>query len=132
MDRFISAQKSCKLLINLEIQNGHKLNHWMWFTFPQLSQLGKSKKSKYFGLENIDEAKKYFQIIELKNYYLENVQFILTHIKNINSFLNPIDLLKFHSSLTLFHLVEPTNEIINKAISVYFNGELDGITIKLL
>lgn len=64
-ERFISAQKDHYAQAITELHSGRKTTHWMWFIFPQLKGLGKSKTANYFGLDDIDAAKAYLEHIEL-------------------------------------------------------------------
>ncbi|MBQ4573148.1 MAG: DUF1810 family protein, partial [Clostridia bacterium] len=43
-----------------EIKAGRKQSHWMWYIFPQLKTLGYSSTAVYYGLENTDEAKDFY------------------------------------------------------------------------
>jgi len=42
-----------------QVKNGKKETQWMWYIFPQLRDLGKSFKSKYYGITNLHEAYAY-------------------------------------------------------------------------
>ncbi len=42
-----------------ELESGKKVSHWIWFIFPQLTGLGSSHNSTYYGLSSIEEAKEY-------------------------------------------------------------------------
>jgi uncharacterized protein (DUF1810 family) len=59
LERFVKAQTNTYEVAMNEIKNGKKRTHWMWFIFPQLRSLGMSSISRYYGLENFDEAKAY-------------------------------------------------------------------------
>ena len=62
LQRFINAQNSHDTYQNAvkEIRNGKKESHWMWYIFPQMICLGKSEKSKSYGLTR-EEAKEYMK-----------------------------------------------------------------------
>ena len=42
-----------------EVQEGYKYTHWIWYIFPQLRALGHSRRAKYFGIADMDEAVRY-------------------------------------------------------------------------
>ena len=47
MERFIKAQENVYNNVVEELRNEKKRTHWMWFIFPQLKNLGKSKRAIY-------------------------------------------------------------------------------------
>ena len=53
LKRFIEAQELDYEIALLEIKNGRKRSHWMWYIFPQLADLGYSSTAKYYGIRNI-------------------------------------------------------------------------------
>ena len=132
MERFINKQKDCFNLALNEIKNGKKLSHWMWYIFPQISGLGYSYMSKYYAINNKEEAISYF----LNDYLRGNYLLLCEELLKINES-DPVkifghtDAKKLHSSLTLFYLVS-NNEKIHRVLIKYFNGLLDEKTILLL
>ena len=79
LDRFIKAQSPFINSVERELKEGCKKGHWMWFVFPQLSFLGFSDTSKYFGIKSIDEAKSYLKHNKLGNRLLYWTQLTLQH-----------------------------------------------------
>src|SRR5690554_7959235 len=59
LERFIKAQTTSYEIALREIQNGKKSNHWMWYIFPQIKDLGRSSDSKYYAINNKEEAISY-------------------------------------------------------------------------
>ena len=59
IERFLKAQEFSYETALQEIRRGRKRTHWMWYIFPQLGQLGQSQMSKYYGMENLEEAEEY-------------------------------------------------------------------------
>ena len=53
LDRFKTAQEKSHLNALLEMKNGEKKGHWIWFTFPQIAGLGKSQTSKLYEIVNL-------------------------------------------------------------------------------
>ena len=133
LSRFTEAQKCDYEAALKEIKRGHKTSHWIWYIFPQLKALGRSSMAQHFGIENLDEAKEYLADEILRGRLLEITQALLelenTDIEYIMG--SAIDKKKLLSSMTLFHLAEPTCEIFTKVIEKYFGGQLDEMTVNL-
>lgn len=114
-----------------EVKNGRKEEHWMWFIFPQLKGLGKSFKSKYYGLSGIEEAQDF-----LNNEYLgAHLQEISDALLNLPSDIIPFDFpdnLKLKFCMTLFALANPETKVFQKILDKYFYGEYDEQTLLLL
>ncbi len=116
-----------------ELRAGQKQSHYMWYLFPQLKGLGKSRNSEYYGIEDLAEAKQYFADPILRRHLLELTQIILdSDVKNIQKLLPSPDHLKLHSCMTLFHLVSPHRAIFEQVLDKYFEGEPDRATLYLL
>ena len=77
LERFIKAQEFNYENALAEIKKGRKTSHWIWFIFPQLKNLGSSRNAKYYGIENLDEAKKYLENKILRRHLLEISQELL-------------------------------------------------------
>ena len=41
------------------MKNGRKLNHWMWYIFPQITGLGMSETAQYYEIKSLEEARAY-------------------------------------------------------------------------
>ena len=63
INRFIEAQEvpyfSGYTQALEEVKNGRKINHWIWYIFPQLRCLGRSSRAHYYGIADRDEAQRY-------------------------------------------------------------------------
>ena len=115
-----------------EIKNGKKTSHWMWYIFPQIIGLGSSNISRYYAINNINEAYEYFDNDYLRNNYITLCELLINlDINNPVQIFGEVDALKLHSSLTLFYKIS-NNEIIYKVLEKYYNKELDEITLKKL
>ena len=109
LSRFLKAQEHSYQNALNEMKAGRKRSHWIWYIFPQLRELGKSKTAVYYGIENLDEAKEYLADETLRGRLLEISQALL-ELENNNSvevMNSRIDSVKLQSSMTLFHLAEP-------------------------
>ena len=133
LERFIKAQEFNYENALAEIKKGRKTSHWIWFIFPQLKNLGSSRNAKYYGIENLDEAKEYLENEILRKHLLEISQELLELKNNDIEYImgSEIDKAKLISSMTLFHLAEPDCEIFTKVIEKYFGGQLDTRTVDL-
>ena len=116
-----------------EIRNGKKTSHWMWYIFPQIRGLGKSSISKYYAIEDIEEAKIYLQNDYLRNNTIKMVSALLSlPINNPTEILGRPDDWKLKSSMTLFHLAEPTEVMFKEVINKFYDGNFDRRTIAIL
>ncbi|MGZ5053833.1 MAG: DUF1810 family protein, partial [Methylobacter sp.] len=53
LSRFIDAQDRAYDLALVELKNGRKRTHWMWYIFPQVDGLGYSATSKYYAIKSL-------------------------------------------------------------------------------
>lgn len=133
LQRFLKAQERDYSVALAEIKAGKKKSHWMWYIFPQIAGLGFSDTSKYYALENLEQAQQYLEHPVLGNRLIE----ISTALLELNSnnatqvFGTPDDL-KLRSSMTLFAEVENTNHVFEKVLGKFFEGKKDLRTIEIL
>src|ERR1700730_1243105 len=59
LERFVTAQAPVFATVLAELRAGRKRTHWMWFIFPPLDGLGRSSKSRFYGISSIDESRAY-------------------------------------------------------------------------
>ena len=59
LERFAQAQKEIYGQALLEITNGRKQSHWMWYVFPQFDGLGISPTSRTYSIKSLAEAEAY-------------------------------------------------------------------------
>lgn len=131
LDRFIKAHKEDYEQALKEIKNGRKLTHWMWYIFPQITGLGMSETAKYYEIKSLEEAKAYLNNELLKSHLIEISNALLElYTNNPIEVFGDVDSLKLKSSMTLFSYVSD-NEIFNKVIDKYFNGNKDLKTIEI-
>lgn len=132
LKRFIDAQELDYDMALLEIKSGRKRTHWIWYIFPQLRELGYSSTAKYYGIQNIDEAKAYINNITLKKHLLEITEELYKLDGNISNIMGYPDDLKLKSSMTLFSIADSSNDIYKKILDKFYNGEVDQVTVDLL
>lgn len=133
VQRFVEAQQVNFDTALSELKEGRKIGHWMWYIFPQIKGLGKSEISKYYAIQNIEEARAY-----LNNEYLSHNMNELLDILLKQNTSNPTDIfgkpddMKLKSSMTLFALVDKNNEKYKKVLEKYFLGNFDKRTVNII
>ena len=133
IERFIKIQKEDYAMALKEIKNGRKRTHWMWYIFPQLKGLGTSAMAQYYGLENLEEAKEYYNNNYLRKNLLEITKTLLSlDNTNIESILGYPDNLKLLSCMTLFEIVDKSEKAFSQILDKYYNGKRDTNTIHLI
>ena len=135
IERFVQAQEDktsgYKKALE-EIRNGHKESHWIWYVFPQLRGLGYSAFSVYYGIKDIKEAEEYLAHKVLGNRLREISNALLLHKdKTITAIVSPQNAMKIRSCMTLFDIVSP-NDVFKEVLDVFFEGESDSLTKKML
>ncbi len=131
--KFLNAQEEDYATALSEIKAGHKTSHWIWYIFPQLQALGRSRTAQYYGIADLAEARAYLANEVLASRLKEISQALLDlPTDNARAVMgSQIDAVKLCSSMTLFSLADPTCEIFKKVLDKYFNGNLDEATVAL-
>jgi uncharacterized protein (DUF1810 family) len=101
--RFVAAQRHVYDIALAEVRHGAKRTHWMWFIFPQLTELGRSAMAKRYGIGGAAEAAAYLAHPVLGRRYREVVGVLqaLPEADAVAVF-GAVDAVKLRSSLTLF------------------------------
>lgn len=128
IERFYDVHEAYFDIALKEIQSGKKQSHWMWFIFPQLKTLGRSHNAIYFGLENADEAKQFYD----DSYLGANLREICRALLECKSddaleIMGYPDNLKLCSSMTLFYLATD-DKLFANVLGKFYNGKLDELT----
>lgn len=132
LQRFIDAQERIYPVALEEIKSGMKTSHWMWFIFPQIKGLGFSKTAQYYGIEDLQEAKEYYQHPILGTRLIEITSELLKLDANDPEFVMGYpDNLKLKSSMTLFYAASG-DELFIQVLDKYYNGERDDLTLNTL
>ena len=106
LDRFISIQEKEYDIAFEEIKNGKKINHWMWFIFPQIKGLGTTKTSVKYSIEDIYEAKLFLEDDYLRSNLINICNELLKLDENYSiKIFGYLDSIKLRSSMTLFDFV---------------------------
>jgi len=133
LERFIAAQNPVYERVRAELAAGAKSSHWMWFIFPQLRGLGRSATAEHFGLAGRAEAEAYLAHPVLGARLRECTQLVLTVAgRSAQQIFGSPDELKFRSSMTLFAEVAPDEPAFRAALTRYFDGHGDPLTLQLL
>ena len=131
--RFLNAQEPIYADVLQELRPGDKASHWMWFIFPQLRELGRSPTARFYGLENLAQARQYLNHPVLGARLKECTQLVMQHHdKSALEILHHPDNLKFRSCMTLFMLADPNEPLFSAALDMFFKGDADDMTIQLV
>lgn len=133
LKRFIDAQEADYEIALSEVKNGRKQSHWIWYIFPQIQGLGYSATSKFYAIENLNEAKEFLKHPILGS-RLVNICNELLQLKSNDAskiFGSPDDI-KLKSSMTLFSSVTDTNPVFTAVLEKFFNGIKDNQTFRML
>jgi uncharacterized protein (DUF1810 family) len=131
--RFLDAQQHQYAAALAELSAGRKQTHWIWFVLPQLRGLGRSQMARDYGIANRAEAARYLAHPVLGPRLIECVNAMLAHSdRSAVEILGSTDAMKFRSCLTLFADVAPTEPVFAQALSVFYEGEPDDETLRLL
>lgn len=132
INRFIEAQKYDYDVALSEVKNGKKINHWMWYIFPQIKGLGKSEMAKYYGITDLEEAREYLnnkilgtRLIEISNELLK------LNTNNPIEVFGYIDSMKLKSCMTLFDYISNNDSVFCKVLEKFYNKERDINTINI-
>ena len=132
LNRFLTAQETVYDRVLIELKNGEKRSHWMWYIFPQIDGLAQSSTSKHYAIKSIEEARSYYNHPVLGSRLLECTSLVnRIEGKTVSEIFGYPDDLKLKSSMTLFTEVTSNNLFIS-VLNKYFLGERDLKTIQLL
>ena len=133
LERFLGAQNPDFEDVLVELRRGCKKGHWMWFVFPQLKGLGHSRMADKFGISSRAEAAAYLAHPILGSRLIECTRLVnLVEGHSIEEIFGEIDTLKFRSSMTLFAEVTTDSSVFADALSKYFAGRPDRLTLERL
>ena len=131
LERFLDPQNFMYELALTEIRNGRKEEHWIWFIFPQLRGIGKSRLSYHYGIQDVEEAKAYYAHPLLGKRLKEATQLLLQQDNDLEKIFGNLDAMKVRSCMTLFFHATG-DDIFMKVIEKFFGGVEDDVTVELL
>ena len=115
-----------------EISAGKKTSHWIWYIFPQLKELGISENARYYGIQDLGEAKAYIDDKMLGGNLIMITEALLEHKgKKIVRILGRTDAMKVRSCMTLFEKVSDS-KVFPEVLDAFYDGERDEKTLELL
>ncbi|MBR3313768.1 MAG: DUF1810 domain-containing protein [Atopobiaceae bacterium] len=133
LQRFKDAQTYDYEQALSELRAGRKTSHWIWYIFPQLRELGRSRMARYYGIAGMGEAEAYYADELLRGRLVEISQALLALDENDPiRVLGSIDAMKVRSCMTLFSQVRGTDPVFTAVLAKYYNGKLDSRTLELL
>lgn len=133
LQRFVEAQDPIIDEVKKELRSGRKRTHWMWFVFPQMEGLGKSRKSRRYAISSRAEVEAYLEHPILGPRLRECTELVNdVEGRTANEIFGSPDDMKFRSSMTLFDAVAEDPAPFRTALERYYDGEPDPKTIELL
>lgn len=133
LDRFVQAQAPVYATVCAELAAGRKATHWMWFIFPQFAALGGSATARHFGLESRSEAQAYWRHPLLGPRLKQCTDLVLaTSGRSAHEIFGSPDDRKLRSCLTLFNRVAFPDRTFEQALTKFFAGQDDPLTLALL
>ena len=136
LERFVEAQEHDYDAALQEMRAGHKKSHWIWYIFPQLVELGRSRMAKFYGLSSIDEAREYLKHPVLGARLKEISEALLGLGLDVN---DPEEVMgghpddwKLHSCMTLFAEISEEDSVFQDVLYKFFGGQKDKRTLELL
>ncbi|MEO1540735.1 MAG: DUF1810 domain-containing protein [Pseudomonadota bacterium] len=132
LERFVAAQDAHWNAILAELTEGRKATHWMWYVFPQLGALGHSAMAKRYGIDDLEEARRFHAHPTLGRRLQTCMDLVLeADAPSAEDIFGPIDAKKLRSCATLFDLVKP-DDVFGRVLTRYFPEGPDPATCDLL
>ena len=133
LQRFIKEQQRTYSTAYVELSQGRKRSHWMWWIFPQVVGLGMTATSHKYSIKSMDEAKAF-----LGHPYLgKNIREISNVLLGLDAndasrVMGYPDDLKLRSSMTLFAEAAPDEKVFQKVLDKFYDGKKDERTLTIL
>lgn len=133
LKRFTEAQENTYRRAYMEISNGKKESHWMWYIFPQIAGLGSSETAKRYAIRDLEEARLYLEHVILGERLID-ISKLLLEVKERSAYeiMGSPDDLKLRSCMTLFSCVKAAHPVFQEVLDKYFQGIKDDRTLKIL
>ena len=133
LQRFVDAQAGTYDQALRELRAGRKRSHWMWFVLPQVAGLGRSETARHYAVSGLDEARAYLAHPVLGPRLVECAR-VLAALPETDPavVLGPVDAQKLRSSMTLFTLADPEEQVFLDVLDRCFAGEQDPATTSRL
>ena len=133
LNRFVQAQEHDYARALVEIRNGRKRSHWMWYIFPQFEGLGHSSMSKRYSIKSRAEAEAYLRHPILGPRLMECCEAaVQVEGRSAHEIFGSPDDLKLKSCVTLFGQISPRGSVFEQVLDKYFQGARDDSTLRLM
>ena len=133
LNRFVNAQLTTYECAMLELTQGRKESHWIWYIFPQIEGLGSSDTAKLYAIKSLEEGRAYLRHPELGPRLIEACEILLSlKDASIDEVMGFPDDLKLQSSMTLFETLPDSSSIFTKIIEIYFDNERDKNSLEII
>lgn len=134
LERFVLAQESTYNQALIEIKNGKKETHWIWFIFPTIAnRFAATDYNIKYAITNLEEAIQYYKHPILGKRLIEiTTELYKLQEKTIEDIFPKPDIKKVKSCMTLFSLVPNSNPVFKSVLDKFYNGETDVLTIGFL
>jgi uncharacterized protein (DUF1810 family) len=133
LQRFVDAQDRVYETVLAELRAGRKRTHWIWFVFPQLTELGRSPTARHYGITGLAEARAYLAHSVLGPRLRECSRLVAAiQGRSVEDTFGYPDYLKVRSSMTLFAHATDDNRDFVDVLDRCYSGEEDPDTVRLL
>ena len=133
LNRFVNAQLTTYECAMLELTQGRKESHWIWYIFPQIVGLGNSDTTKLYAIKSLEEGRAYLEHPLLGPRLIEACEILLSlKDASMDEVMGFPDDLKLLSSMTLFEAISEPNSIFTKMIEIYFDDERDKASLRII
>jgi uncharacterized protein (DUF1810 family) len=134
LERFVLAQGPPVYdRVLLELRQGQKTGHWIWFIFPQIAGLGFSESSRYYAIASLDEARAYLAHPLLGPRLRECSGIVAgTRGRTAQQIFGALDAVKLRSCMTLFRRAGPDEAVFGQVLERFYAGVADPATDRLL
>lgn len=131
LSRFVEAQVDDYSTALCELRGGAKRSHWIWYIFPQVAGLGYSSMAQRYAIQSLGEARAYLAHEVLGRRLTACAEALLSvQGRSAEQIMGYPDVLKLHSSITLFAEVSPPGSVFERVLEVYYRGVKDPKTIE--
>ena len=131
LSRFLQAQTGAYAAALAELQRGRKTSHWMWFIFPQIAGLGSSAMAQRYAIADLAQARDYQADPVLGPRLRACAKAAIGEGgRSASQVFGYPDDLKFRSSMTLFELADPEDQLFKQALDSLCGGVRDEATLQ--
>ncbi len=116
-----------------EIRAGLKRTDWMWYIFPQIAGLGRSRISVYISISDLNEARDYYAHPVLGGRLIEISEALLPlPTDDPMAVFGYPDAYKLRSCMTLFRQIATEQPVFQQVLDKYCGGTADERTLQIL